>query len=316
MKLLFITSSRIGDAILSTGLLRHMVERHPGIEVTVAAAPLTLPLFEGVPQLTRLIPVIKKPFRRHWLDLHRQCRHDQWDIILDIRGSLVSYFLKTRKRYVWKSPPTYDHRVVQLGRLIGQTPPPAPHLWLRDDEIQKACSLIPGHVPVLALAPAANWIGKQWPPAAFARLATQFLERQDAHIAVFAAPEERASIQSILDAIPEGRRIDLVGRLSLLEIAACLKRCHVFVGNDSGLMHMAAAVGTPTMGLFGPSDHHMYGPYCPLEKPINQVVRIPESREELQRRPDFAFDAPHSFMGSLKPETVLQALEGMWGQQV
>jgi ADP-heptose:LPS heptosyltransferase len=86
------------------------------------------------------------------------------------------------------------------------------------------------------------------------------------------------------------------------------------VGNDSGLMHMSAAVGTPTLGLFGPSDHLMYGPYCPPENPINRIVRIPEPRKELLKRPDFAFDAPKCFMGSLKPETVLQSLEEMWNK--
>jgi heptosyltransferase-3 len=313
LKLLFITSSRIGDAILSTGVLNHMIQKHPGIEVTVAAAPLTLPLFEGVPHLTRLIPIVKKPFRRHWFELRQKCCREEWDMILDIRGSLVSYFLKARKRYVWRSPRTYGHRVVQLGQLVGQTSAPAPHLWLRNEQVQKAQFLIPDGVPVLALAPAANWIGKQWSSSGFAALIGQFLKKQDAHIAVFAAPEERASIQSVLEAIPEDKRIDLVGRLSLLEIAACLKRCRTFVGNDSGLMHMAAASGVPTIGLFGPSDDRVYGPYCSPEKPIHRVVRIPESREDLQKRPDFAFDAPHSFMDNLKPETVLQTLEEVWG---
>jgi ADP-heptose:LPS heptosyltransferase len=314
LKLLFITSSRIGDAILSTGVLNHQIEKYPGIEVTVAAAPLTLPLFEGVPNLKALIPVVKKPYRRHWFELWQQCRHDQWDIILDIRGSLVSYFLKAGERYVWKSQKTHDHRVVQLGRLIGKAPPPAPHLWLRNEHVQTAQIHIPDDVPVLAMAPAANWIGKQWSPTAFATLADQFLEQLPAKIAVFAAPQERESIQAVLDVIPQDKRIDLVGSLSLLEIAACLKRCRAFVGNDSGLMHMSAAVNTPTLGLFGPSDHVLYGPYCPPENPINCVVRIPESRQELMKRPGFAFDAPFSFMDNLKPETVFQALEGMWGR--
>jgi len=315
LKLLFITSSRIGDAILSTGLLNYMIETYPDSDVTVAGAPLTLPLFEGIPHLNRLIPVVKKPFRRHWFELWQQCHHDQWDMILDIRGSLVSYFLKARKRYVWKSPNTYDHRVIQLGRLIEKDPPPAPHLWLQGGHIEKAQSLIRDHVPTLAVAPAANWIGKQWPPFAFARLMDQFLRRWSAKAAIFAAPHERASIQPVLDAIPQDKRIDLVGSLSLLEIAACLRQCRVFVGNDSGLMHMAAAVGTPTLGLFGPSDDQMYAPYCPREKPIHQVVRIPESREDLKKLPDFAFDAPRSFMDNLKPETVFQALEAMWLKQ-
>lgn len=122
-------------------------------------------------------------------------------------------------------------------------------------------------------------------------------------------------VQPIMSAIPRDKLIDLVGRLSLLETAACLKQCQVFVGNDSGLMHMAAAVGTPSIGLFGPSDDRMYAPYCPPETPIHKVIRIPESLDDLKKIPDFAFDAPRTFMGNLKPDTVYQALEKMWDRQ-
>jgi heptosyltransferase-3 len=315
LKLLFITSSRIGDAVLSTGLLNDMTQKHPGINVTVAASPLTLPLFEAVPHLNRLIPIKKGSFSRHWVDLWQQCRKERWDIIIDIRGSLVSYFLDTPQRYIWKSTKAMDHRVNQLGRLIGVTPPPAPHLWLGTSHLQKAESLIPGKQPVLGLAPAANWIGKQWPAASFATLVNTFLINHDAKVAIFGAPQERAMIQPVLEAIPENKRIDLVGSLSLLEIAACLNRCQVFLGNDSGLMHMAAAVGTPSIGLFGPSDDRLYAPYSPPDKLIHQVIRTPESLDDLKKIPDFAFDAPRTFMENLKPETVLEALETMWKKQ-
>jgi heptosyltransferase-3 len=308
MKLLFITSSRIGDAILSTGALNHMIEQHPGIAVTVAAAPLTAPLFEGVPNLERLISFEKKSYSRHWIDLWRQCRSKSWDIIIDIRGSLVSYFLKPKRRYVWKSTDSPHHRVVQMGNLMGVTPAPSPHLWLRPADVQQAMRLIPDGLPVLALAPAANWIGKQWPAESFAELVALFLKQHDAKIAVFAAPHEREMISAVLESIPPTQRLDLVGQLSLLEIAACLKRCRVFLGNDSGLMHMAAAIGTPTIGLFGPSDSNFYGPWGKR----NQVVRIPESLEDLKKRPDFSFHSAHTFMNHLKPETVLKVLEKMW----
>ena len=315
MRLLFITASRIGDAIISSGVLNEMIERHPGIEVTVAAAPLTLPLFEGVPNLKRLIPIVKKSHHRHWIDLWQECRHEQWDIILDIRGSLITYFLKVGKRYVWKSPKAYDHRVVQLGRLIGKTPAPSPRLWLTQEHTQKAARLIPPDTQVLALSPAANWIGKQWPPAAFANLLDQFLAKYSAKVAIFAAPEEKESIQVVIDAIPNKQRLDFVGQLSLLEIAACIKNCRVFIGNDSGLMHMSAAIGTPTLGLFGPTDNNMYGPYCPPDNPINQVVRTPETREALMKIPGFAFDAPRTYMNNLQPKIVFQVLEAMWGKR-
>jgi ADP-heptose:LPS heptosyltransferase len=180
--------------------------------------------------------------------------------------------------------------------------------------MRRAQSLITESVPVLALSPAANWIGKQWPAKSFSILVNQFLENHEAKVAVFAAPQERSIVQPILNGIPRDKRIDLVGRLSLLETAACLKQCKVFVGNDSGLMHMAAAVGTPAIGLFGPSDDRMYAPYCSPETPIHQVVRIPESLDELKKMPGFAFDAPRTFMENLKPETVYQALEEMWGK--
>jgi ADP-heptose:LPS heptosyltransferase len=78
--------------------------------------------------------------------------------------------------------------------------------------------------------------------------------------AVFAGPgeAERALAAPLLAALPDA--IDLVGRLSLPEAAACLARCTMFVGNDSGLMHLAASAGTPTLGLFGPTPAAEYAP--------------------------------------------------------
>ena len=65
----------------------------------------------------------------------------------------------------------------------------------------------------------------------------------------------------LLAAIPAHRLIDLVGRVDLLTAAAALRRCALFIGNDTGLMHMAAAAGTPTLGLFGPSPIEKYAPW-------------------------------------------------------
>ena len=66
-----------------------------------------------------------------------------------------------------------------------------------------------------------------------------------------------------MSAFPDGRRIDLVGRIDLLTAAAVLRRCAMFIGNDTGLMHIAAASGTPTLGLFGPSPAAQYAPWGP-----------------------------------------------------
>src|ERR1700742_3577660 len=82
--------------------------------------------------------------------------------------------------------------------------------------------------------------------------------------------------QPVLQALPTA--IDLVGRLSLPEIAAFLSRATLFVGNDSGLMHLAAAAGTPTLGLFGPTNAVEYGPAgrrrSIVTSPDNQMTSI------------------------------------------
>src|SRR5690606_33184000 len=82
-----------------------------------------------------------------------------------------------------------------------------------------------------------------------------------ARIAVFSAPEERPRIKEFLIQIPSEQLIDCAGNLELLDIAAFFSRCHLFIGNDSGLMHLAAATGSPTFGLFGPSLDQLYAPY-------------------------------------------------------
>jgi heptosyltransferase III len=77
---------------------------------------------------------------------------------------------------------------------------------------------------------------------------------------VFAGPGagERAMAAPVLEALPEA--VDLVGSLAIPEAAALLARCDLFVGNDSGLMHLAAAAGAPTLGLFGPTPASEYAP--------------------------------------------------------
>ncbi len=115
---------------------------------------------------------------------------------------------------------------------------------------------------MIALGPTANWLPKVWPAdrfaALFAALAAGPLPGAIPAIFAGPGPEERAMAAPLLDLLPGA--IDLCGALSLPEVAACFRRCALFVGNDSGLMHLAAASGTPTLGLFGPTPWAEYAP--------------------------------------------------------
>jgi heptosyltransferase III len=265
MDILFVTATRIGDAVLSTGLLDYLIERYPGARLTVAAGPVAAPLFEAVPGLVRIIVVNKRPFAAHWLGLYRAVIARRWDIVVDLRGSALAWVLYARERRMMGKGDKHEHRVRQLARLFGLDAPPNPRLWLTAAHERAADALIAPGPPVLAIGPAANWRGKQWRAERFAELAQRLTAADGllpgARVAVLAAAHERAQAEPLLAAIPARRVIDLTGGVDLLAAAAVLRRSALFIGNDTGLMHIAAASGAPTLGLFGPSPIDQYAPW-------------------------------------------------------
>jgi ADP-heptose:LPS heptosyltransferase len=254
MRILFITSTRIGDAVLSSGLLAHLIARHPEARITVACGRAPAPLFEAVPNLERLIVLTKAPLAGHWLRLWGATLPYRWHTIVDLRRTALAWLvLVGRRRHMGRELPGL-HKVRQYARVLGlEEAPPAPRLWTLQAHEAAARRLIPEGPPVLALGPTANWPGKEWPPERFTELARQLSGPKGplagARLAVFAGPGERDRAVPVLDAVPESRRIDLAGTLDLPTVHACLARCAFFAGNDSGLMHLAAAAGTPTLGL-------------------------------------------------------------------
>ena len=269
MRILFITSTRIGDGVISTGILGHLIENNPGARITVVCGPIAKDLFEGVPGLDELIVLNKKPYSLHWLEMWAKSIGKIWDIVVDLRNAPLSALLFSKKQYhLGRATKNNVNRVKALASIFDlEEKPPKPRLWLRDGDIEKAAKLIPDGGPVIGVGPSANWIGKVWAPERFSELALNLSGPEGilpgARIAVFAHESEREMASPVIDAlINDGRDvIDLVGTHHLLLVYACLKRCSFFVGNDSGLMHMAAAAGIPTLGLFGPSREDHYGPW-------------------------------------------------------
>ncbi|MGD9616037.1 MAG: glycosyltransferase family 9 protein [Alphaproteobacteria bacterium] len=311
MKILFVTATRIGDAVLSTGLLSHLVERHPGARFTIAAGLPAAPLFAAVPRLDRLISVRKRPCALHWLPLFAAAAGTRWDLVVDLRGSALAWMLRAGERRIMAKGDPREHRVRQLARLFGLDPPPSPFLWTTPAHERIAAALAPPGPPILAIGPAANWRGKQWRADRFAELA-QHLTTPDgpfagARIAVMAAAHERAQAAPLLAALPSERVIDLVGRTDLLAAAAVLRRCVLFIGNDTGLMHIAAASGTPTIGLFGPSPTEQYAPWGRR----TEVVQTTTPREKLFG-PDYHHRTTDTLMDSLSVEAVETAAMRLW----
>jgi heptosyltransferase III len=260
MRILFITSSRIGDAVISCGILEQLRQKNPQARITVACGVAAAGVFDRLPGLERLIVFEKERFDTHWLRLWTRLVGQVWDVAVDVRGSGVLLFLAAKRRWMLRGGRRPGRRFEQLGAGMGFAPPPLPVAWTAPADEARAAMLL-GAGPVIGLGPTANWDGKIWPPERFVALFQALAEQvPGARAAIFAGPgeAERARAAPVLAALPDA--IDLVGTLTLPEVAACLRRCRIFIGNDSGLMHIAAAAGTPTLGLFGRSRADEYAP--------------------------------------------------------
>jgi ADP-heptose:LPS heptosyltransferase len=314
--ILFLTSTRIGDAVLSSGLLKRLHDEIPNARFTIAAGAPAAPLFRDMPRLDDIIVVEKKKGGGHWLDLWGKVRQRHWGFVLDLRGSGLSHFLSSKKNKVYRRPrkgAPIVHKVVEAARLLKlEEEPPAPFLFTSPDTEAKAAALLGNDPrPILAIGPGANWVGKAWPAERFNETAARLLGSEGVmpggRLLVLGGEQDREGARAARMAMPRERVIDLAGKADLLTAYACLKRARLFIGNDSGLMHLAAAAGTPTVGLFGPSDERRYGPWGPHVR----AVRGPRDFD------DFLAADPHlnqalNHMMDLPVDTVTAAVSDLY----
>jgi ADP-heptose:LPS heptosyltransferase len=272
MRILFLAHSRLGDAVLSTGLLSHLLDRHPDARITIACGPVAAGVFARMPNRERTIIVRKRRWGLHWLPLWAACAGSFWDLVVDLRGSAFSFLVPARRRAIMRGGRRPGHRLLHLAETLRLTPAPHPVAWWNEEDEATVAPLLPSPSGFLVLAPTASQRSKMWPAERFVALA-QALTAPDgpmpgAAIGVMAGPgeAERRMAEPLLAALPQAK--DLVGNLPIPESAALLSRAGLFVGNDSGLMHLAAATGAPTLGLFGPTPASQYAPVGPRAQAV------------------------------------------------
>lgn len=118
---------------------------------------------------------------------------------------------------------------------------------------------------------------RRWPLDRFAGVAHRLIEQHDARIVILGGPDEvdmASNLVQLIDHAPGTGGVvhNLAGRTTLHETAAVIEQCKLFIGNDSGPMHMAVAVGTPVVAIFGPSNKEAWGPYTPPGQPNQNTV--------------------------------------------
>lgn len=271
---LVIQTSFIGDTVLTTPLLAQLANRGA---VDVVTTPASAALLANHPAVRRVIPYDKRGVDagiRGFLRLVRQLRESSYDVAFLAQGSMRSALLALLARVPsrvgfstsggsWLYPTRVPHRddVHHAARLLQPSRPNGreataeelrPSLYPGEaertavDALLRAGGAAPGDA-LVALAPGSVWGTKRWPwyPQLAAALSSS------AHVVVVGGIEDGVLAGAIAESAPG--TIDATGRLSLLGSAELLRRCAVLVTNDSAPEHLASAVDTPTVALFGPT---------------------------------------------------------------
>lgn len=297
---LFIVPTCLGDAILTTG----GIDQYKDEPSVVIATPRSAPIFEDLPNLQKIIITAQKPWKKHWLEIWNETRSTPWNHIVDLKGSVISYFLKANRRYVWKRQVDEDHKIYRISRCFGSSTPLAPKVWISGERLAR---MKPDR-PTLGVAPIPGWLGKQWPLENFISVLKTFCKTYpEAQVAVFAAPSEKSLVEPLLHALPKDQCVNSIGR-PLLDSAALIKSSHLFLANDSGLMHLSAAVDTPTIALFGPSDERIYGPWSNDTPSPHRMLRGDPFTGHVRQ----VKENTNCYMNSLKIPAVWELLQERW----
>ena len=309
MKVLFITSTRIGDSVLSTSILNHLKNKFPHSHLYIATGETSASLFNNFNNVKKIFIMKKNFFKLHWFKLWLKTFFFKWDIIIDLRGSVISYILYNQEKYIYKSIDKSIHRLDELAILMKTKYLPLPSIpLLKKDMKNISKNFIKLKYPI-AIGASANWPAKIWPSKNFVKLIKMLLKEKSLGkkktIVFFGSSKDSKNIKKITKHLKKSNVKNLCGKLSLIEVAAHLKKCKVFIGNDSGLMHIAAATGTATLGLFGPSLENRYAP-----KGDNAFyIRTKKNFEQLTGHKNFDWDTNKNLMKSLPVNHVFSKIK-------
>jgi len=266
---LVVSLSNVGDAVLTTPVLEALHRHQPAWRVDILCDPRSRALFEHCPYRGELI---ERDKRAGLLAAARQLlalRRRRYTLAVDLRTDGIARLLGAGRCLDKRGAAAEGCHAVQrhasvLRPLLGAAAAiPPPRLWLSEAEqawAAAALAPLPGK-RILALAPGANWPGKIWPAGHYAGLANALADRFDG-LVLLGDGRDRAHGEAV-QARLELPCLSLMGATSLLQAGAVIAAAGAFVGNDSGLGHMAAALGRPVLTLFGPGNPARYRPWGP-----------------------------------------------------
>lgn len=340
-KVLFLGLSGIGNLIMQVPAIRELKKAHPHWHITLWVAPRgTKAIATPESAIDEIIEMpiqgsISEHFKRI-MDLRR--RNFDIAIVLSpgqlMKSALYLFLAGIPRRigntYPWRNnkhsklfltdginedPSLHDieQNLLLLEPLgITQTHVPYYSLEVPQENAQEAQKLVPTKSSFtlgihLGSAPGFEW--KRWPLDRFAEVATAVIQKHpDARILVFGGKDEEIQKQELVDTINKDLQVAFNISASLLTTAAIMKQCTIFLSNDSGLMHIAAATGIPAIGLFGPTSEIQTGP----RGKNSVVVRAPNTVAVYNTEHSYSFgNTSHKSMEAITTKMVVDKIELM-----
>jgi heptosyltransferase II len=339
MKILIRATNWVGDAIMALPALRAVRGRFPKATIAIVARPYVADIYRGQGICDELIPY--DPGGEHAgmggrERLARELRTRKLDIALLLQNAFDAAWLAWRAGIPERIGYARDGRSILLTKRVtvpkrGEIPSHEQFYYLellrragwidslrgedhvrlqvgeeqrrRAEETLAAAGARPD-VPRIAIGAGASYgSAKCWPPERFADFVNRFRRHTDSDVILFGTAAEQQVADAITSGIT-GAAIGLVGKTPMADLPALLSRCQLFVGNDSGAMHVAAAVGLPVVAIFGPTDPQGTAP-------ITQRCTIVQEKPYCS--PCFLRRCPidHRCMTNIRPEAV-EAASRSW----
>lgn len=325
----------VGDTILSYPTVQQLKTLFPKSHLTILIPSYLADLWKTSPHVDEIIPFQKKRgIGSIWedLDLSQSLKERNFDLAVILPRSFRSAFhiylaripirigyrdegrsLFLTHRIRRTKEILHTHRIHYYQRLLeplGKTEnPPSPQLYLREEDRRWAnqvlmdVGILEGK-PLIGMNPGATYgLAKCWYPDRFGELGKRLAEKWEARILLFGKEEERPIVHEIQRHLG-AKGMDLTGKTRLLQLAALLERCDLLVTNDTGTMHVATAVGTPVVALFGSTPPHITGPWgdghvvvkkdvncspcwkrvCPTDHRCMELITVNDVEEVINRK--------------------------------
>jgi len=265
-KILFITLSNIGDVILTTPTLEALHSKFPNATFDIVGDKRSEILFKYCSYLDIFFEKNKGLGWRGVLLLIKKLRRKKYDLAVDLRSDGILYFIKAKKKLFKTSNKSnlkihsVEKHFLSVGSLVGKNIP-LTTIWLSDYEEDLANRIFSKYKNsrFLAIGVGANFEGKIWDISNYIKLANILNDFFD--VIILVGDKNDATLSEDFTLGFKGKIIDCCGYYNLLETAAIIKKSDFFVGNDSGLGHIASAVNTKSFTIFGVGEPTRYSPW-------------------------------------------------------